>query len=179
MRLSVSQICSITTLLCAGSYALVPPRASATSRTGRILTGGTLPPDALDYAAHCVTHDLNSVISDRGHQPEVVHELLIADSMGMQDQYASPSDPVFYLHQYGMIDNMWAHWQLRDRETRHFALDGTMTTMNNPPSQNATAGWVADFGWLDTPKRLGEDMDSRSGLYCYRYECEEGAKKPC
>ncbi|KAL5399649.1 hypothetical protein PMIN03_001904 [Paraphaeosphaeria minitans] len=81
MRLSVSQICSITTLLCAGSYALVPPRASATSRTGRILTGGTLPPDALDYAAHCVTHDLNSVISDRGHQPEVVHELLIADSI--------------------------------------------------------------------------------------------------
>ncbi|OAG08361.1 tyrosinase central domain protein [Paraphaeosphaeria sporulosa] len=171
------------------------------------ILAGTLPPDALDYAPHCVTRDLNSVISSPSHQPEVVHELLVADSIrafqsvmdgtvrntshlsphsaghwsvgtGMQDQYASPSDPVFYLH-HSMIDNMWAQWQLRDRETRTFALDGTVTTLNNPPSQNATLDWVVDFGWLDTPKRLGEIMDSQSGLYCYRYEYKEASEKPC
>lgn len=168
---------------------------------------GVLPPDVLDSAPHCVTRDLNSVIAGPSHQPEVVHDLLTAPSIrafqgvmdstvgntsylsphsaghwaigiGMQDQYASPSDPAFYLH-HGMIDNMWAQWQLQDPETRTFALDGTVTTLNNPPSENATVDWVVNFGWLDTPKRLGEIMDSQSGLYCYRYEYEEGAEKPC
>ncbi|KAF2445201.1 Di-copper centre-containing protein [Karstenula rhodostoma CBS 690.94] len=167
----------------------------------------TLPPDTLDYAPHCVTRDLNSVVSDPGHQPDVVHELITAPSIrafqgvmdgsvrntahlsphsaghwsvgiGMQDQYASPSDPAFYLH-HGMIDNMWAQWQLRDPETRTFALDGTVTTLNNPPSQNATVDWVVHFGWLDAPRRLGEIMDARGGGSCYRYEYEEGAEKPC
>ena len=77
-----------------------------------------------------------------------------------------------------MIDNMWAQWQLKNPEDRTFALDGTVTTRNNPPSQNATLDFVTSFGYLDEPRKLRELMDSRGGQYCYRYDYEQGAQKP-
>lgn len=171
-----------------------------------ILTG-TLPSDALNYAPHCVTRDLNSNLTRSNHQQDVVDSMLNATSirafqsvldgnkrntsflsphsaghwsigLSMLDQFASPSDPAFYLH-HSMIDNMWAQWQLQDPDNRTFALDGTVTTLNNPPSQNATLDFVTGFGYLDSPKELREIMDTRSGAYCYRYEYSQNATKPC
>jgi tyrosinase len=166
-----------------------------------------IPADALNYAPHCVTRDLNSIISGPVHQPAIVDELLAAPTIrsfqgvmdrtvqntshlsphsaghwsvgiSMEDRFASPSDPAFYLH-HGMIDNMWAQWQLQDPQNRTFALDGTVTALNYPPSQNATLDYAVNFGFLDTPKKLEEIMDTRGGLYCYRYEYKHGAEKPC
>ncbi|KAH7393773.1 hypothetical protein DE146DRAFT_106924 [Phaeosphaeria sp. MPI-PUGE-AT-0046c] len=167
----------------------------------------TLPEDALDYAPRCVTRDLNSNLTRSNHRASVVDKLISALSiedfqkvmegtvrntsilglhsaghwsvgLGMQDQYASPSDPAFYLH-HSMVDNMWAQWQLKRPKGRTFALSGTVTTLNNPPSQNATLDFVTSFGYLDKPRKLSELMDTRGGKYCYRYEYEQGAPKPC
>ncbi|KAJ4399121.1 hypothetical protein N0V91_009653 [Didymella pomorum] len=171
-----------------------------------ILTGA-LPSDALNFAPHCVTRDLNSNLTRSNHQQDVVDSMFNATSirafqsvldgnkrntsflsphsaghwsigLSMLDQFASPSDPAFYLH-HSMIDNMWAQWQLQDPDNRTFALDGTVTTLNNPPSQNATLDFVTGFGYLDSPKELREIMDTRSGAYCYRYQYSQNATKPC
>ncbi|KAF2995795.1 hypothetical protein E8E13_000003, partial [Curvularia kusanoi] len=93
-----------------------------------------LPSDALDYAPRCVTRDLNSNLTHSNHKASVVDKLLSASSirefqavldgnkrntsflsphsaghwsigLSMLDQFASPSDPAFYLH-HSMIDNI-------------------------------------------------------------------------
>lgn len=164
----------------------------------------SLPSDALDYFPRCVTRDINSGLLSTSVQSSTVHALLNADSIGtfqfimddlvnntdnlgphagghfslgagLQDQYASPADPAFFLH-HGMIDNLWTNWQLQDPETRTFALEGTVTTFNYPPSQNVTLDWEMNFGWLDTPKKMEEMMNVTK--YCYRYEYDENAQKP-
>lgn len=164
----------------------------------------SVPSDALEYSPRCVTRDINSVISSAALTPSVVDKLLNADSIqtfqtvidyfepdqgafaphngghyslgqSLEDQYASPSDPTFYLH-HGMIDNLWLQWQLTDPKTRTYALSGTVTFANYPPSQNVTLDWVMNFGWLDTPKKVEEMMDINK--YCYRYEYDQNAEKP-
>jgi tyrosinase len=77
-----------------------------------------------------------------------------------------------------MIDNMWAQWQKKDPANRTFALDGTITTLNNPPSANATVDTLVYFAFLDKPRRLGDIMDTQSEEYCYRYEYDQNATKP-
>lgn len=172
----------------------------------REVLAGKFPPDALEASPHCVTRDLNNAISAPNHRPAVIDALISAPTIrdfqaimdgtvrntshlsphgaghwslgiSMMDQFASPSDPAFFLH-HGMIDNMWAQWQLQDRQKRTYAIDGTITTLNIPPSENATVDTVVKFGFLDRPRRLVELMDTRSETYCYRYEYEQGAGKP-
>jgi tyrosinase len=53
------------------------------------------------------------------------------------DMFASPGDPVFYLH-HGMIDRVWTIWQSLDPINRHYALSGTGTFLDIPPSANVT-----------------------------------------
>ena len=172
----------------------------------REVLAGTFPSDALEASPHCVTRDLNDVIAGPNHQPAVVDALLSAPSIrdfqaimdgtvrntshlsphsaghwslgiSMLDQFASPSDPAFFLH-HGMIDNMWTQWQLKDPQGRTYAIDGTITTLNIPPSENATVDTIVHFGFLDEPRKLGELMDSRSEMYCYRYDYEQGVARP-
>jgi tyrosinase len=167
----------------------------------------SLAEDALDYVPHCVTRDLNTAISGPYHTPEIITSLLTAptiadfqivldgvdkrgtDDLGphgaghwaiglsLKDQFLSPSDPAFWLH-HSMIDNLWAQWQLQDPETRTFALSGTVTTLNNPPSENATVDFVTQFGYLDGTRKLEELMASQGGMYCYRYDYDQNPTKP-
>lgn len=48
----------------------------------------------------------------------------------MADQYASPSDPIFWLH-HGMIDRVWTMWQSRDPKIRTFQTGRTTTAQNS------------------------------------------------
>jgi tyrosinase len=167
----------------------------------------TLPEDALEYNPRCVTSELNSDITSFNHRASVVDDLLSARNiegfqkvlegtirntsilsphiaghwsvgLGMQDQYASPSDPAFYLHHF-MIDNMWAQWQLQHPRNLTFALARTVTTLDNPPSQSATPDFVTSFEYLDKPRKLRELMDTYGGQYCYRYQYEQSTQQPC
>ncbi len=96
---------------------------------------------------------------------------------GLEDQYASPGDPVFYLH-HAMVDNTWTDWQAQDPENRQNALYGTNRTLNILPSVNVTLDFEMEFGYLDGKVKMSEVMSTTEGRYCYRYEYEQDAKAP-
>ncbi|RAL07854.1 tyrosinase family protein [Aspergillus homomorphus CBS 101889] len=86
----------------------------------------------------------------------------------MLDVFASPHDPTFFLH-HGMVDRVWTLWQEEDFAKRWDALNGTAVIYNPPDAPLVTLDTVMDFGVLDVQRRVGEVMDSRSGMYCYKY----------
>jgi tyrosinase len=45
------------------------------------------------------------------------------------DVYASPSDPVFWLH-HAQVDRLWAIWQGQDLAARTYMVWGTGTAAN-------------------------------------------------
>jgi tyrosinase len=164
------------------------------------------PPGALDHAPHCLRRDLNSPMAYNNTNQQIVDTLLAKPNIAafqhylsdpvpgttslaphsgghwavgqdMHDVFVSPSDPVFWLH-HGMVDLLWSRWQAKDPKNRQYALDGTITSFNNPPSVNATLDFVQDWGYLGKPMKIRELMDVTKGLYCYRYEYTEGALKP-
>ncbi|KAF1962879.1 Di-copper centre-containing protein [Byssothecium circinans] len=165
----------------------------------------TTPSNALISAPRCVTRDLNSAISGPHMNQAVIDGLLSAPTIkdfqeildkgldkkslgphpaghfavgwGLQDQYASPADPTFFLH-HGMVDNAWEQWQVKDLKNRRFALDGTNRTANAQPSVPVTVDYVLDFGYLGASHKMGDLMDTRAGVNCYRYEYEQGAPQP-
>jgi tyrosinase len=111
----------------------------------------------------------------------------------MADQYASPSDPVFWLH-HGMIDRVWTMWQSRDPKARTTQTGRTVTAQNSkaphlpaqcpcfrktyanaspatvPPSANATLDTMMPFGMLSTSQRLGDLVSTIDGPFCYQYQ---------
>lgn len=87
----------------------------------------------------------------------------------MADFYASPQDPVFFLH-HGAIDRIWTIWQNQDREDRLFQIYGTKTYENVPASANATLDTLLDYGPLADPITIEEAMSTTDGPFCYYYE---------
>lgn len=70
----------------------------------------------------CLSTDLES--ANGGHSGG---HLLIGDIA--QDPYASPGDPVFYLH-HAQVDRVWTIWQGLDPENRTTQVYGTGTAFN-------------------------------------------------
>ncbi|PFH60906.1 hypothetical protein XA68_10104 [Ophiocordyceps unilateralis] len=85
------------------------------------------------------------------------------------NQFVSPNDPVFYLH-HAMLDRVWAIWQSRDPDTRQYALNGTLTWENYPPSPDATVQDLVEVGILGADTEIGEVMSTTEGPLCYVYE---------
>ncbi len=164
------------------------------------------PSNALDYAPRCATRDLNNAISSVNFNQSVIDNLLAQPTIkdfqatidyvvpdtpilgphpgvhwavgwGLEDQYASPGDPVFYLH-HAMVDNTWTDWQAQDPENRQNALYGTNRTLNILPSVNVTLDFEMEFGYLDGKVKMSKVMSTTEGRYCYRYEYEQDAKAP-
>ena len=160
-------------------------------------SGGVLPADSFAYTPECFGRDLNSYVAQTYTNQSDVDELLattnIADfqntlsgplgtldlgahagghfTMGANgsDFFASPTDPAFYLH-HAQIDRLWAEWQANDPINRQYALSGTKTTANIPPSANLTLIDQEYWGNLDSPRYVVELMSISAGPYCYRYE---------
>ncbi|KAK9442113.1 uncharacterized protein VB005_03168 [Metarhizium brunneum] len=86
----------------------------------------------------------------------------------MIDQYASPSDPAFFLH-HAMIDRVWTLWQSQDFQNRTQQTARTVTAKNTPPSANATLDTMMDFGILAPKQRLGDLVSAIDGPFCYQY----------
>ena len=85
------------------------------------------------------------------------------------DFYSSPNDPVFFML-HSQIDRIWTLWQGQDYATRGQALDGTVTTFNDPPSENATLSTILHMGGSaggDIP--ISQTMSAIGNEYCYVY----------
>ncbi|KAH8651636.1 hypothetical protein BGZ60DRAFT_473728 [Tricladium varicosporioides] len=85
------------------------------------------------------------------------------------DVFTSPGDPAFYLH-HGQVDRMWTLWQALDPSTRQYALSGTNTMLNNPPSANTTLDDVINLGYAGgVPLPIRDVMSTTKGPFCYIY----------
>ncbi|RYP04060.1 hypothetical protein DL764_004690 [Monosporascus ibericus] len=86
----------------------------------------------------------------------------------MTDFFASPQDPVFFLH-HAQLDRVWALWQAAD-ESRRYTYNGTNTVFNpvdgTPQVTNET---VMSFSVIGEDVTLEEVADPMRGRYCYTY----------
>ncbi|EFW99211.1 tyrosinase [Grosmannia clavigera kw1407] len=88
------------------------------------------------------------------------------------DLFASPGDPVFWLH-HCQMDRMWALWQTLDPAVRHSDLKagnfGHITWNNKPASRYTTLDDVIDLGYAAPSTTIRNVMDTTSGPFCYYY----------
>ncbi len=84
------------------------------------------------------------------------------------DFFASPNDPMFWLH-HGMIDKVWTEWQALDPLTRTWALNGTDIIFNPPGSTEITLGYVQEWGYLSAPRPTWELLRVGYEGFCYKY----------
>lgn len=88
----------------------------------------------------------------------------------LQDLFASPADPVFWLH-HAQLDRVWTQWQAAGNDWNRIygddAISGGNTTLNIPPSPNVTMDYVMNWNILGGEKTIREVMDVES--YCYEY----------
>jgi tyrosinase len=153
-----------------------------------------LPSNWTAYSPHCLSRDLNNYIASRyGNQTAIdilMNTTTIASfqdtmsgvdinlgvhggghfsiGLGLQDFFASPADPAFFLH-HGMIDRVWALWQ-GIGEGRVWELSGTSTIFNGNSTPPVTLETLQDWGVLAEGTRetwsllqVGEEG------FCYRY----------
>ena len=112
------------------------------------------PDDGLGYNPRCLQRDLSLLYSEKAGRPTTVAHLLETctdldcwdnelqapngthfsghATVGLIafDAYASPVDPVFYLH-HAQVDRMWTIWQNKeDQAARKLMTSGTETPVN-------------------------------------------------
>lgn len=152
----------------------------------------------LDYEPHCLRRDLNprvvkptltaenvrallsspnitvfNQVMNVGVKPEVLgvhaagHQGVGSD---MSDFFSSPGDPIFYLH-HAQIDRLWTQWQQLDPKTRQYAISGTGTLFNYPPSPVFQLNDTINLGKLSPkgPRPIREFMSTVRGIFCYEY----------
>ncbi|RDA87698.1 hypothetical protein CP532_1764 [Ophiocordyceps camponoti-leonardi (nom. inval.)] len=154
---------------------------------------GASSPTQVFSTPRCLSRDLNIDILAKKNSYQNVTDLILGspdidtfrpsvdDPLGVHggghgfiggenlNQFVSLNDPVFYLH-HAMLDRVWAIWQSRDVETRQYALNGTLTWKNYPPSPDATVRDIMEVGILGSDAQIGEVMSTTEGPLCYVYE---------
>lgn len=157
-----------------------------------VFTG--LPSNWSDYSPHCLSRDLNNYIASRYGNQTAIDTLMnttsIADfqntmsgadinlgphggghfSIGLtlQDFFASPADPAFFLH-HSMIDRLWMIWQELDPDVRVGELSGTSTIFNGNSTPEVTMETVQNWGVLGVERKTGEMSRVGEGGFCYEY----------
>ena len=89
----------------------------------------------------------------------------------MSDFFSSPGDPLFFIH-HTQIDRLWTLWQDKDLKNREYAISGTGTFLNYPPSPEFKLSDKISLGRL-SPRGavpLGAFMSTRRGPFCYAYK---------
>ncbi|MCJ1267082.1 hypothetical protein MMC22_006967 [Lobaria immixta] len=155
-------------------------------------------PHNLDYKPHCLRRDLTPRLAEPALNPDKVRAILnspnitvfqkllnAGDTPGIpglhrsghlsiggeaSDFFSSPGDPVFYLH-HAQIDRLWTLWQQLDPKARQYALDGTGTVLNYPPSPVFQLNDTINLGKLSPkgPRPIREFMSTVQGPFCYEY----------
>ncbi|RDW60602.1 hypothetical protein BP6252_11985 [Coleophoma cylindrospora] len=88
----------------------------------------------------------------------------------MADMYASPVDPLFYLH-HSCIDRHWWEWQNEDPATRTYQMGG-YTTQTEPATGwvNTTLDYVLTTWGIIPDVTINDVMDTEGGYLCYTYD---------
>ena len=93
----------------------------------------------------------------------------------MGDLYASPADPIFYLH-HANIDRVWWSWQKLDLEARLIDISGPIEMMdyNNAKAGNVTLDFPLTVGVSAADVTVGDVMNisgcGSTGALCYDYD---------
>ncbi|KAI0874785.1 Di-copper centre-containing protein [Hypoxylon argillaceum] len=83
------------------------------------------------------------------------------------DIFASPTDPVFFLH-HAMLDRVYWLWQaLHPAKAR--TLGGTITLFNTPPSRDTLPTDIIDLGVNGVDLKISDLLDTLGGPLCYYY----------
>ncbi|KAI0408570.1 Di-copper centre-containing protein [Xylaria palmicola] len=83
------------------------------------------------------------------------------------DIFASPVDPVFWLH-HAMIDRTYWLWQALHPNLAK-TIAGTLTLFNIPPSRDTSVNDIIDLGPLASSLRIGDLQDTLGSNLCYIY----------
>lgn len=88
----------------------------------------------------------------------------------MSDTFSSPADPMFFLH-HAQMDRLWTLWQNRNLKERQYAISGTGTLFNFPPSPEFKLTDTIDLGKLSPggPRPVRDFMNTLDGPFCYEY----------
>lgn len=156
-------------------------------------------PQNLAHTPHCLNRDFNQAVASPSinqgavdillRQPDIASFLNVINfgtvpgvqglhggghiAVGgeMSDFFSSPGDPLFFLH-HTQIDRLWALWQNKDPKNRGYAISGTGTFLNYPPSPEFKLSDTMSLGRLSPkgPVPLGAFMCTRRGPFCYVYK---------
>ncbi|KAI0816745.1 hypothetical protein GGR55DRAFT_252087 [Xylaria sp. FL0064] len=84
------------------------------------------------------------------------------------DLFASPVDPIFFLH-HAMVDRTYWIWQALHPDIAA-TLGGTLTLFNIPPSRDTSVDDIIYLGVNAPEKRIGDLLNTLSGSpFCYIY----------
>jgi tyrosinase len=87
----------------------------------------------------------------------------------MQDVWASPSDPIFWMH-HAFVDRVYAAWQLRD-PNRLINIDSGVDGSGRP----LTLNYMISMGGIAPDVPIGADLNNLGGVniggtpFCYKY----------
>lgn len=156
-------------------------------------------PDNFAYKPHCLKRDLNVRLFQQSASPDAVQALLSAPNVTafnaivdygakpgvisthgaghlgtggeMADTFSSTGDPIFFFH-HAQLDRLWTLWQSRDPVNRQYAVSGTGTAQNYPPSPEWTIEDKINLGLLSPqgPIPFKEIMSTVRGPFCYEYK---------
>ncbi|MCJ1423561.1 hypothetical protein MMC29_001445 [Sticta canariensis] len=156
-------------------------------------------PENLAYKPHCLRRDLNPKLTGLWLTSASVESLLKSPNitvfnrvilqgsgpgglgvhgaghrsvgMDMIDFFSSPGDPIFFLH-HTQIDRLWTLWQKHDPAERQYAISGTGTLLNYPPSPEFQLNDTIDLGKLSPggPQPIRDFLNTLGGPFCYEYE---------
>ncbi|KAL1638483.1 hypothetical protein SLS56_000292 [Neofusicoccum ribis] len=89
----------------------------------------------------------------------------------MGDLYASPSDPIFYMH-HANLDRVWWSWQALDLEKRLTDISGPIYLMDysNEQGGNVTLDFPLTLGVNAENITVADTVNIKGGVLCYDYD---------
>ncbi|KAF2167578.1 hypothetical protein M409DRAFT_66081 [Zasmidium cellare ATCC 36951] len=98
---------------------------------------------------------------------ETVHNLIHRAVGGDFATWASPNDPIFYLH-HAQLDRMWWQWQYYSPQRRQEYCG----SLSPETLQRASIKDLLSVGKLGKAMPVEEVMDTQGNLLCYTYQTE-------
>jgi tyrosinase len=89
----------------------------------------------------------------------------------MGDLYASPADPIFFMH-HANLDRVWWSWQVRNLSKRLKDISGPIFLMDyaNQQGGNVTLDFEMSLGPNADNITVRDTMNIMGGKLCYMYD---------